>query len=450
MSGLVTSAVLFVGPTLRGDDIESLTDCTVLPPASQGDLFRIAQTKPRAIGLIDGYFDAMPAVWHKEILWAMAQGIHIFGSASMGALRAAELHALGMVGVGEIFTAYRDGVLQDDDEVAVLHGPADSGFLPLSEAMVNVRATLARAEAGGVIARGSRERLEHLAKATFYQERTWPTLLAEGRAAGLPKDELAALETWLVGGRVDQKRRDALSMVDAMREFLSSDPELKSVDYHFEWTEMWDMVVGGTTAAGAAGDAGLSATGVLDELRLQGEPYRAWRRRALARLLGLREGRRRRLAADPAAVRALRDRLRRSHGLFARAELEAWVAANDLDSAAFERLLAEEALVEALAAAAGPDLEQQMLSELRLAGDYGALARRARQKAAALQAAGWGEDAPDGEGPAPATLLPWHFEQRLGRAVPDDLTAYARELGFASLADFHRALRREWLYASQR
>ena len=104
----------------------------------------------------------------------------------------------------------------------------------------------------------------------------------------------------------------------------------------------------------------------------------------------------------------------------------------------------------ALAAAAGADLDQQMLSELRLSGDYGALARRAREKAASLQAAGWGEDALDGDAPPPAALLPWHFEQRLGRAVPDDLAAYARELGFARLADFHRALRREWFYSGRR
>ena len=71
-----------------------------------------------AIGIIDGYFENIPSVWHKEILWAMSQGIHVFGSASMGALRAAELAPFGMEGVGAIFEAYRDGWLEDDDEVA--------------------------------------------------------------------------------------------------------------------------------------------------------------------------------------------------------------------------------------------------------------------------------------------------------------------------------------------
>ena len=89
-------------------------------------------SEPQAIGIIDGYFQWAPAVWHKEILWAIQQGVHVFGAASMGALRAAELAPFGMRGVGRIFEAYRDGVLpgsgdepfEDDDEVAVVHGPA--------------------------------------------------------------------------------------------------------------------------------------------------------------------------------------------------------------------------------------------------------------------------------------------------------------------------------------
>ena len=55
----------------------------VMPPAGQGDLFRAALTQPAVIGLIDGRFDQVDAVSHKEILWAMTQGIHVFGAASM-------------------------------------------------------------------------------------------------------------------------------------------------------------------------------------------------------------------------------------------------------------------------------------------------------------------------------------------------------------------------------
>ena len=120
---------VFVGPTLRRDDVVATLDAVCLPPVAQGDVYRVAERRPRAIGIIDGFFSGAPAVWHKEILWALSEGIEVFGSASMGALRAAELHTFGMQGVGRIFEAYRDGLLEDDDEVAVVHGPAETGFV---------------------------------------------------------------------------------------------------------------------------------------------------------------------------------------------------------------------------------------------------------------------------------------------------------------------------------
>jgi hypothetical protein len=75
----------------------------------------------RTIGLIDGFFGNVPAPWHKEILYAMGRGVKVYGAASMGAIRAAELHRYGMKGAGRIFQAYRLGLLTDDDEVCVLH-----------------------------------------------------------------------------------------------------------------------------------------------------------------------------------------------------------------------------------------------------------------------------------------------------------------------------------------
>ena len=76
------TSYVFTGPTLSPKEAEAELDATILPPVSQGDVYRVALEAPRAIGIIDGYFEQVPAVWHKEILWAMAQGIHVFGSAS--------------------------------------------------------------------------------------------------------------------------------------------------------------------------------------------------------------------------------------------------------------------------------------------------------------------------------------------------------------------------------
>src|SRR6476469_7469441 len=99
---------------MSASEANSELEAVYLPPADEGDVYRVALHRARAIGIIDGYFQSVPTVRHKEILWAMSRGIHVFGSASMGALRAAELGTLGMVGVGIIFKQYRDEVLEDD------------------------------------------------------------------------------------------------------------------------------------------------------------------------------------------------------------------------------------------------------------------------------------------------------------------------------------------------
>ena len=167
------TTVVFAGPTIRAEDVRSLGAAQCLPPVRQGDIYRVAsRQRPRAIGIVDGVFQHVASVWHKEILWAMASGIHVFGAASMGALRAAELHSFGMVGVGRVFEAYRSGALEpygdasfeDDDEVAVIHGPPETGYLALSEAMINIRETLAAAERGGIIAGATRAALAGIAK----------------------------------------------------------------------------------------------------------------------------------------------------------------------------------------------------------------------------------------------------------------------------------------------
>ena len=91
--------VVFLGPTLGHDDARALLpNARFLPPARQGDVYRAVRAHdPKKIGLVDGVFLNVPAVWHREILWALEQGVEVFGAASMGALRAAELDDFGMM-----------------------------------------------------------------------------------------------------------------------------------------------------------------------------------------------------------------------------------------------------------------------------------------------------------------------------------------------------------------
>ncbi len=214
---MANDTLVFLGPTLPLEEAEALLDAEYAPPAAMGDVYRAAsrgkRKRPQRIAMIDGYFERMAAPWHKEILWALEQGIEVYGAASMGALRAAELAPFGMIGVGQIFADYRDGRLTADDEVAVLHQPAEQGYGPVSEAMVNVRAGLRAAEEARVIGAATAARLVTLAKAQFYRERTWETVLAAGRAAGLPRAELDALEARVEAQRPDVKAEDARALL---------------------------------------------------------------------------------------------------------------------------------------------------------------------------------------------------------------------------------------------
>jgi hypothetical protein len=236
-------AVIFAGPSLPPSLRPVNPAIEWHPPVRQGELYRAALARPAVIGVVDGYFEVTPTVWHKEILWAMVQGIHVFGAASIGALRAAELDRFGMRGIGRIYRDFCDGVLEDDDEVAVLHGPQELGYPPVTEAMVNIRATLAGAVRDGVVAVLVATRLTAIAKSLFYKERTYPAVLSDAGASGLEAVELARFLAWLPVGRIDQKRLDAMAMLDAIAGHIAAKTPPLSVDYKLANTAAWQAAV---------------------------------------------------------------------------------------------------------------------------------------------------------------------------------------------------------------
>src|SRR5579872_1829302 len=115
---------VFLGPSLPlGEAKKILPNAYYLPPVQCGNIISIMRLQPNIIAIIDGYFENMPAVWHKEILFALEKGVIVIGASSIGALRASELEKFGMIPSGEIAHHYVDGQFNDDDEVALLHSP---------------------------------------------------------------------------------------------------------------------------------------------------------------------------------------------------------------------------------------------------------------------------------------------------------------------------------------
>jgi hypothetical protein len=242
--------ILFAGPSLHGtpwaaDEPSIVEDVECRGPACQGDIARAVVEGATAIGLIDGRFEDTAAVWHKEILYALGEGVQVFGAASMGALRAAECAPFGMIGVGAVFERYRNGDLVDDAAVAQTHAPAELGYAPLSEALVNVEATLERFVKLHAISKDEAAALSAGACRLFFKERTWPEILS---AAGLDCEPRKGRLLELVGRcRVDVKQQDAvvlakyLSYLDPARQAAPDDWRMES---SYTWLIMLERARG--------------------------------------------------------------------------------------------------------------------------------------------------------------------------------------------------------------
>jgi len=363
------NAVVFAGPTISAAEIAAIIDAACLPPAAQGDVYRVSLERPSAIGIIDGYFEQQPAVWHKEILWALNEGIHVFGSASMGALRAVELAPFGMVGVGAIFEAYRDGVLEDDDEVALVHGPKETGYRAGSDPMVNIRATLVKARDSGVLDDPVRATLEQIAKGLYYAERSFARVLEAGREAGVPESDLAAFRRWLPEGGVNQKHDDAVAMLRAMRACLDSATDPRHVNFVFQDSLWWHEL------RRAASECGLRRDDerVLDALDL--DPVA--RDRAMAGALGwwlagenaARQGE----TTEAGTLVEQASELCCRHALSDAAAVERWLIENRCTRPELERLLEASAHATCAAGRAGDVLLPTLLQYLRWTGEYARL-----------------------------------------------------------------------------
>lgn len=381
------SLYVFTGPSLPAAMAHQLLpEAIYLPPVAQGDVYRVALRRPRAIALIDGYFQGIPSVRHKEILWAMSQGIHVYGAASMGALRAAELAAFGMIGVGTVFAAYRDGQLEDDDEVAVVHGPAGSGYAALSEALVNIRATLTAAVQQSIISAATGEALAQLGKQRFHSQRSYAQLLQDAATAQLSAAELDRFRNWFPDNIINQKQQDACALLATLRDWLSTAPEPRRVSYHFEATTIWEaarLLAVPVLPDGATEPIWLPLEELFDEWRLGGG-YR------------LDSGR---------EIRCY------------------W-----------------------LAALADPLGDAHLADHLRALCDYPQLTARALAKQATLAHLGILRPQLDDVPLGPGELIAWYYAQYPVQIPPADLADAWRTLGFADPAACQRALVGEYLY----
>lgn len=438
---MTAPVIVFIGPTLALADARRELDATYLGPVAQGDVLRAVEARPAAIAIIDGYFARVPAVWHKEILWALAQGVPVFGASSMGALRAAELAAFGMVGVGRIFAGFRDGAYEDDDEVAIVHGDADGGYRPLSDAMVDLRATFERAIADRVIDEPLGADLVARARAMHYAQRSYPAVLAAAERAGLPAEPLARLRAWLPDHRVQQKRDDAVELLRALRALVERGPiEPVRPSFRFEHTDAWEQLSrrSGHRRTTSSLDPRTTAP-LLDELRLAGKgAYWSALDGALARALASAEARRHELAVDDVLVGEAGRGFFLRQGTLSPEAIQAWMAGERLDADGLARFLEREARLHWARTLHAAEIIAQLPDQLRATGDLVPLLVRAQAKRRLLEQLG--DDPPGVDETEAAALLDWFFTGRRSQPPPGNADACAQVLGFESGERLLRAL----------
>jgi hypothetical protein len=238
--------IAFIGPCLPPEPDARWRDLldrvTLWPPAQRGDILRALAylgDRPGCLVLVDGYYYDVPAVTHKELLYALEAGVPVLGAASMGALRAMEMAPHGMVGVGEIYRRFAAGELDGDDEVAILHADAEHHYRPFSIALVEVRWALERLVDEAGLAAGAAEEVLTALKALPFQERTAAALqhLAEEplghEAAGALLERL---------GEESLKRNDArlalqTALATAPQPAAASPPTVTTfLSFFREWT----------------------------------------------------------------------------------------------------------------------------------------------------------------------------------------------------------------------
>jgi len=208
-----SEAIVYLGPSMPVQAAQKILLAKYRRPIRRGDLADVAPGT--VVAIIDGVFEQNLAVSPREVHDAVARGVIIFGGASMGALRAAEVP--GVIGVGRIFEWYRVGAITRDDEVALLF-EEDSGRA-LTVPSVNVRFAVERLCRLGTIDQVTGDALLVAALTIPYKQRTYRSILEQA------------------GILLRHDSRDLISMLEAQDlKYRDAQAVLETVDQHVKAT----------------------------------------------------------------------------------------------------------------------------------------------------------------------------------------------------------------------
>ncbi len=167
--------IIFLGPSLSVEKARRILEADYRKPAKKGDLLQLTFNETKIVGLIDGFFlQDYPPTPIEVYNLVRKKGTTVYGSSSLGALRAVELSKYGMIGVGKIFNLFRNGILDSDDEVAVTFTDYSNYK---SEALIDIRYNLFLAQKMKVIDKEVKRIILRVSKQTYFPYRTYSDIL---------------------------------------------------------------------------------------------------------------------------------------------------------------------------------------------------------------------------------------------------------------------------------
>ena len=204
--------VIFLGPSLSREKAIKILDADYRLPAKKGDLLQLILKEVDIVGLVDGYFlQDYPPTPIEVYNLVRKRNVKVFGSSSLGALRAVELEKYGMIGIGKIFRLFREGILESDDEVAVTFTDYTNYK---SEALIDIRYNLFLAQKYKIIDNRTGRSILKVSKQTYFPYRTYEDILDKCKLK-YPEinSQVESFRSYILNNKKSLKERDAVRLL---------------------------------------------------------------------------------------------------------------------------------------------------------------------------------------------------------------------------------------------
>jgi hypothetical protein len=218
----------------------------------------------------------------------------------------------------------------------------------------------------------------------------------------------------------------------------------KEVTFSFEHTQLWERLCQSAGSNGFDAAPILSGT-LLEELRIRGRPYFESVHASLLRRLLIEHARRTGIVLSDDDISQAIESIRRTNRLVEPDDVQAWMDANELDIERFYHLVEDEAFLRRATSLISQNSDQYVPDHLRITGEYLPLLNRAKEKQKKLVQLNLDEPDLAYAGLEREQLLAWYFHEQLSADKPEDIRAYAQELG-CSDDDFLRMVLREYFF----